>query len=144
MQQQAQQNAQAFLEDLATRVQNLEDQVGPEPLDMAFQHPATSLLLQDALLAAAVTEEPDKHRLLSELVAHRLAAGPEDRVTLAGTAACHVLSSLSGHHMRQLALLVTAHNYRPNWPTMVQTQEEYDGAVLDPTFRTSCQRGSGF
>lgn len=131
VQEEAQRNAQAFLDELATRVKALEDAWGADPLDRALAHPGTSLLLQEALLAAAVTAERPKHQLLSELIAHRLTSGPEDRVTLAGMAACQTLSSLSVHHLWQLGLLVLAHNLRPTYPIVVQTQEEYDAKVAE-------------
>ncbi len=41
------------------------------------------------------------------------------------------LSSLSVPHLWQLGLLLLAHDLRPTYPIVVQSQEEYDAQVID-------------
>lgn len=128
VQEQVQRNARNFIVRLAERVQRLEEEFPTdqrEIFDAALGHPGSSLLIQKALISASITDRDERHSILSELIAQRLAAEAEDMVALAGGAACDVVSALSARHIRLLGVM--AHlffvNSRP--PYQENAQEEY-------------------
>lgn len=97
-------NAEAFLAELAARIKVLEEsaQVSREEIESAQDHPDFSAVLQKASLAAAQTEDRDKHRLLARLVSDRLKAKPESVIALASKMAC---DAIAYSNSRQLLLL---------------------------------------
>lgn len=96
-QKQATENSKDFLNELAQRVKQLEDQktVSKEKIDQAQDHPDFSAFLQKALLTSAQTDSKDKHKLLARLVSERLTSEPESVFSLASKMACDALSFAS-------------------------------------------------
>ncbi len=122
-----------FVKRLAKRVENLEaelDDPGKAVYDEALRDPETSLLLQKAFVSAAVTDNDDRHIVLSELIAQRLTAGADDMVALIGQAACDIVNSLASRHIRLLAVLVRIYSIRPTVPFEGNNQAKYDEYAL--------------
>ncbi len=115
-QKQASINSLDFLNELAHRVKQLEDEkkVSKEKIDQAQDHPDFSAFLQKALLTSAQTENKDKHKLLARLVSERLSAEPESVFSLASKMACDALSFISVNQILLLGLLTNLYTIRPS------------------------------
>jgi hypothetical protein len=107
--QKAQENAGSFLEKLRVMVETLEKEgkVPPEVVERALENPGFAIFLQQALTAAAETEEPEKHDLLARLVSERLAAPTESLLALTSRTALEVIPSLSLTQLKVLGLKAT-------------------------------------
>jgi hypothetical protein len=128
VQAQVEQNARNFLVRLAERVQRLEEELPAaqrEVFDSALGHPSLSLLMQKALISASVTDNDDRHSILSELIARRLSAEDEDMIALVGSAACDVVSALSSTHIRLLGLMAHLFFFNPPPEQPIRNQEEF-------------------
>lgn len=126
-------NAENFFRHLAQRVERLEGELSAEKKHLfedAINHPGTSFLMKKALLAAAVTENDDRHQILSELIAQRLAANEDDMIALVGGAACDIVHALSSRHLRLLGVMAILFDIRPAVPLEAKTQEEYDRVAV--------------
>ncbi|MBL7687126.1 MAG: hypothetical protein JNJ49_03755, partial [Bdellovibrionaceae bacterium] len=107
MQATAKKNMENFVTRLAARVERLEKEVpaeGSGVFQEALRHPSSALLIKTAMVDAAITDNDDKHELLSELIAQRLGAKADDMIALAGAAACGVVNSLSSRQIKVLAV----------------------------------------
>jgi hypothetical protein len=132
VQAQAQINLQNFLYRLAKRVEQLEAELPTAQrgvFEDALSHPGSSLLMQKAMISAAVTENDDRHTILSELIAQRLTAGANDMIALVGTASCDVVNALSSKHIRLLGLIARLFSVRPLHPPEITDQNQYDQYV---------------
>ncbi|MFH1011750.1 MAG: LPO_1073/Vpar_1526 family protein [bacterium] len=94
-----------------------------------MSHPSTSLLIQKAMVSAAVTDNDDRHEILSELIAQRLTAGADDMIALVGSAACDVVNSLASRQIRLLGLLALLWEIKPTEEPEIVDQGEYDAYV---------------
>lgn len=126
----AKQNSLKFLNDVAQRIQQLEegaqeDQQIKEKIISALEGPDFSLLLQDALYASARTDNEDKHKILARIVSERLLSQPDDLVTLTSTLACEAVKHLAPKHMRYLALATFVYFIRPHKYPEVIFQTEH-------------------
>jgi hypothetical protein len=133
VQQQTKENVQNFLVRLAERVERLEAEIPTENkfiFEDALCHPSSSLLIQKAMVAAAITDNDDRHEILSELIAQRLTAGADDMIALVGAAACDVVSALSSKHIKLLALMARIFKMKPIGIPITNDQDEYDRYVL--------------
>ena len=133
VQEQVQQNAQNFMIRLAGRVERLEAEIPVSDkhiFEDALGHPSSSLLMQKALLSAAVTDNDDRHEILSELIAQRLTSGAEDMVALAGGAACDIVSALSSRQIKLLGLTARLFEIRPTVIFESIDQEQYDKLMV--------------
>jgi hypothetical protein len=112
----ATENSKDFLNELALRVKQLEDQktVSKEKIDQAQDHPDFSAFLQKALLTSAQTESKDKHKLLARLVSERLTSEPESVFSLASKMACDALSFASTNQIMLLGLATNLFSIRPH------------------------------
>lgn len=125
---QVEQNARNFLVRLAQRVQRLEEELAAdqkEIFESALGHPSSSLLMQKALISASITDNDDRHSILSELIAQRLSAEDEDMIALVGSAACDVVSALSSTHIRLLGLMAHLFFFNPLPEQLIRNQEEF-------------------
>ena len=105
-----------FLYRLADRVERLEHEMPVEKhsvIKEAMEHPNTAFLIGSAMKYSAITDSDEHHSLLAELIAQRLGSGGDDMVTLAGTAACGVVNSLSVRQIYFLATLAILLDIRP-------------------------------
>ncbi|MBI2792329.1 MAG: hypothetical protein HYX61_10240 [Gammaproteobacteria bacterium] len=112
----ANQNMENFVNRLAQRVERLEKEV-PVIQSEVFQdsliHPSSALLIKNAFVSAAITNNDEKHAILAELIVQRLTAGADDMIALAGAAACSAVSCLTTRQINILALLVAIQKIRP-------------------------------
>jgi Fe-S-cluster formation regulator IscX/YfhJ len=104
----AEQNALDFLAQLAQRVTQLEDAADdPERMKQrilsALEDPDFSILLHDALIDSARTEDRDIHKVMARMVSERLRSESRDMLALTVPLACHALKSLTPTHLRFLA-----------------------------------------
>lgn len=133
VQRKAQENAQRFIQRLAKRVERLEADLptGEEyRIGQALDEPSTSLLIQKSLISAAVTDNDDRHQILTELIAQRLAANADDMISLVGAAACDVVGALSSRQLHLLGLMVVLQGIRPtNMPSDLNIEEKLEWAV---------------
>ncbi len=128
VQAQVEQNARNFLIRLAERVQRLEEELPAdqkEIFDSALGHPSSSFLMQKALISASITDNDDRHSILSELIAQRLSADDEDMIALVGSAACDAVSALSSTHIRLLGLMAHLFFFNPPPEQPVRNQKEF-------------------
>lgn len=127
-QNQATENSKDFLNELAQRVKQLEDQrtVSKEKIDQAQDHPDFSAFLQKALLTSAQTDSKDKHKLLARLVSERLTSEPESVFSLASKMACDALSFTSTNQILLLGLLTNLFTIRPHpFPPVGLTPDKF-------------------
>lgn len=116
MQATAKKNMENFVTRLAARVERLEKEIPADQSAIfhdALKHPASALLIKSAMVDAAVTDNEDKHEMLTELIAQRLTANADDMIALAGAAACQVVNALSSRQIKILAVLSTVKSIRP-------------------------------
>lgn len=112
-------NMENFVTRLAQRVERLESEIPTESSELftrSLNHPSSALLIKNAIVDSAVTDNSDKHELLAELIAQRLTANVEDMIALAGAAACSVVISLSSRQIKLLAVLSALQVIRPSSP----------------------------
>lgn len=117
MQAMAKKNMENFVVRLAERVERLEREI-PADKSVIFKsslnHPSNALLIKNAIVDAATTDNEDKHALLAELIAQRLVANADDMIALAGAAACSIVDCLSTRQIKMLAILTTVKDIRPS------------------------------
>ena len=109
-------NVENFLVRLESRVTRLEAELPSEKADIfneAMEDPSSAFLIKEAIKAAAMTDNDERHALLAELIAQRLMSGGEDMIALAGNAACGVINFLSVRQLGLLAFLAVLHAIRP-------------------------------
>jgi hypothetical protein len=127
-------NAANFVNELARATKALEDdgRIDEEVLREAQSHPQFSLLLQQALLGAAQTDDVEKHRLLSHVVATRLASASESTLALATSMACEAVSGATHRQLHLMGLLAFLHDVRPRDSLRPGTHCAWLDAVLKP------------
>ncbi len=132
VQAEAQKNAQNYLDRLAQRVERLEQEYpsAKDLIDEALDHPSTALLMQKALISAAATDNETRQTLLTELIAQRLTAGPEDNIALIGSAAVDVIGSLSVRQIQILGAITRLYNPPYSEVQSFSSQEEFEAALL--------------
>ncbi len=133
VQKQAQTNANNFIYRLAQRVDRLEKELPVSQqslINQAFEHPGTSLLIQKSLITAAATDNEVRHELLTELIAQRLTADPEDNIALAGSAACEVIGALSSRQIKILGVMARLYDIVPLETPEFTNQDEYDQYLI--------------
>lgn len=115
-QKQATENSKDFLNELAQRVKQLEDQktISKEKINQAQDHPDFSAFLQKALLSSAQTDSKDKHKLLARLVSERMTSEPESVFSLASKMACDALSFASTNQIMLLGFVTNLYGIRPH------------------------------
>lgn len=114
----AQANAERMFEDLATRMALIERQVVAQgqslnTLNKQLEDPDFSAALYTATMAAARTNDPEKHALLSRAVAERLLSPPDDLRTLTTSLVLEAIPQLAPKHMDFLALASLIYHIRP-------------------------------
>jgi len=105
----AEQNALAFLDDLAKRVNRLElatadSQQITQQIESALEDPAFSATLKDSLLVSACTQNRTTHRILAHLISERLCCTSDNILALTIPLACRTVVSLTN---KQLCFLAT-------------------------------------
>jgi hypothetical protein len=116
VQEKSRKNMENFLYRLGERVERLEHEIPVEKrsvISEAMDHPNTAFLIGNAMKFSAITDNEEHHALLAELIAQRLGSGGDDMVTLAGTAACGIVNSLSVRQINFLATLAVLLDIRP-------------------------------
>lgn len=120
----AQINSADFLNELAIRVKKLEDfgTITREQIETAQEHPDFSVALQKALLAAAQTDDIQKHQLLARTLADRLGAKPESMRAITSKIALDVIGYVTPSQLKLLGLIADLLHVNPNSPL---TEENY-------------------
>jgi hypothetical protein len=113
--QKAEENVGCFLEKFGVLVESLqrEGKIPPEALQQALENPGFTLLLEQAVLAAAQTESEEKHDLLSRLLAERLTTEPESLLAVVSRQAVDTISGLTPTHLKILGLMASVQVVRP-------------------------------
>lgn len=113
----ARKNLENFVIRLAERVERLEREIPTNKSEIfkdSLNHPGSALLIKKAIVSSAITDNEDKHEILAELIAQRLAANADDMIALAGAAACPIVDCLSTRQIKILAVLTTVKDIRPS------------------------------
>jgi hypothetical protein len=111
-QQAANTNAEAFMLELAKRLER-ESEVAGVDLDKALADPDVATTIRTAVIGAARTASAEKHDALARAIAERLKAAAESNEALASTIAVEAIPRLSGAHLRFLALATVTYIVRP-------------------------------
>jgi hypothetical protein len=127
VQQEATKNTMDFLNDLAQRVQMIENsnQISKEKIDEAQDHPDFSAMLQKAIITSAQTDSKEKHMLLARLVSERLKSSPESILALGSKMACDAIQYATVNQLMILGLASNLYGIRPN-PLPEQWNSEND------------------
>jgi hypothetical protein len=114
----AKENAAAFMVELATRIQKLEDagQIRSEAASKEEEHPQFTVTLQAAIIRAAQTDNREKHLLLADLIARRLASESESILSLSSQMAVDAIALATNRQLRLLALCSFIEVVRPKGP----------------------------
>ena len=99
-------NSQDFLDQLAVKVYQLEEQqqVDRAVIDRAIEELSFGLILQKALIGSAQTESPEKHGLLAELVAMKLNAAEETVRSVVAPLACDAITHVTHNQLKILGI----------------------------------------
>lgn len=112
-------NYENFVMRLAKRVDQLESDLPPKEklkFEEALKSPDTTYLIRSACISASITDNDDRHSILSELISQRMLAGTDDLIALVGQSASDIVNHLSSKHIRILGLLATLHYVKPELP----------------------------
>lgn len=82
-------------------------------MDEALDKPDFSVLMKQAVLGAAVTDDPSKHDILARLVASRLTTTAESQYALAARLAVEAVPVLAPNQLKILAFFAICFNMRP-------------------------------
>jgi hypothetical protein len=113
-QKKAGENASDFLNELAPRIKNLEENSDflKQKIETAMSQPDFSMLMQQAILSAAQTESKEKHILLAQVVSERLRADADSLLALTSQMACEAISHMTSQQLRVLGLHYTLEHMR--------------------------------
>lgn len=114
----AHKNAASFLNELAQRIQKLEESghIKAENVLKEQQHPQFSATLQNAIIRSAQTDNNDKHVMLAELIAHRLSSESESILSLASQMAVDAIALTTKRQLELLALCSFLEEIKPKTP----------------------------
>lgn len=131
---QAQANAADFVQMLTDRVRTLEEEraIDATKVAEAERHPQFSALLQDTLLGAAQTDDKQKHALLADVVALRLASGAETTASLAAPLAASAVARATGRQLRMMGLMCLIEEIRPKYIDSEEHFRSWLGMTLRP------------
>ena len=122
----AKNNMENFVTRLAMRVERLERELPAEKSEIfknSLNHPSSALLIKNATIDAATTDNEEKHELLAELIAQRLTANADDMIAL--------VDCLSSRQIKILAVLTTVKDIRPT-----QKFKATDNAIVQKNINT--------
>lgn len=117
-QEKGEENALQFLNELARRVQLLEneakeDQEVKQRIESALQDPDFSALLKDTMIASSRSTSEEKHKIFARIVSERLRAESEGLLALVSTLACDAVSHLTPNQLNFLAIASVVYHVRP-------------------------------
>jgi hypothetical protein len=148
--QQAAANVSDFLNELGARVQRMEESnlALHERIIAAMEHPDYSILMQRAVLAAAQTDERDKHILLVQLVSERLRIDENTTPARASHLASEAIAELTSEQLKILGFLYTLETMHfpplssPTSPELLRALElEWVQLTLNPYAGLECTNG---
>lgn len=130
----ARQNTANFLVELANRVRALEDQraINQSTAEAQEGHPHFALVLQLAVMAGSQTDCREKHEILADLVAARLASNSDTTVALAAEMACQVVARATSRQLRLLGLCSFLQDVRPKHSIPPSDQKRWLESLLEP------------
>lgn len=131
---QAQANSAEFVQILADRVRVLEErrEIDASAVEETERHPQFSALLQDTLLSAAQTNDREKHAILADIIALRLASDAETTAALAAPLAASAVARATSRQLRLMGLVCLIDEI---WPSKGSTKEhfrEWLSQMLEP------------
>lgn len=114
----AQENLGNYLNELAFRVKEIEDQLAEEnkstdQIEIALQNPDIALDFRETAIMAARTNNDVKHRLFAQLLANKLISDPENIYALSTSSAIEAIGKINLKHMRVLAVMVLFDHIQP-------------------------------
>ena len=127
----ATENSKDFLNKLAEKVAQLEErqEVDRAIIDRALEEPSFGVILQKALIGSAQTESPEKHELLAELVATKLAAPQESVRSVVAHLACEAVPHLTHNQLKILGIQTVLTVIHPGFnELLVQTEGDFFNA----------------
>jgi hypothetical protein len=125
--QQVEKNASEFIQELATRVTQLEQRQPQFAENMLrnLKDPQFSRLLQQVLVYAAETPDQQKHQVLAQLIASRLKTKPETTQALAMRLAADAIAHCTRRQFEFLALAFVLNELRPAYKVSPADFEEW-------------------
>lgn len=117
-QRRAREQAQAMLASLVERLSLLDQEMTHqgktiESLGETLSEPDFSAVLESAIIAAARTDDHDKHQLISRMIAERLISPADDLRILVAPLVVDAIPRLGKRHLEQLALATLVYTIRP-------------------------------
>ena len=114
----AHENTRNFLNKLAYRVKEIEDQLMEtgQPTDqiaIALQNPDIALDYRETAIMAARTNNKIKHEVFARLLAEKLISPDENVYSLATSSAVQAVSKLNIDHLKILGVSILLHHARP-------------------------------
>ncbi len=143
-------NVNDFLNELGARIQKMEESnlALRERIASAMEHPDYSVLMQRAVLAAAQTDERDKHILLAQLVSERLRVDEDTTLARTSHLACEAIADLTGKQLKILGFLYTLEaghfppRSSPSSPGLLRMlEQQWAQLTLKPYADLDCDQG---
>ncbi|MEW5980717.1 MAG: LPO_1073/Vpar_1526 family protein [Acidobacteriota bacterium] len=134
-QEKARENAAKFVHQLAIRISGLErmHSLDQEKVSNEQRNPQFSFVLQQTIINAARTCEPEKHDLLARLVADRLTTSSETTFALASDMASDAIVRSTRRQLHLMALCCFLDEIRPRDPiTSADEYREWLSVQLEP------------
>ena len=98
-------------------------------IDRALEEPSFGVILQNALIGSAQTESQEKHELLANLVATKLAAPEESLRSIVTSLACEALTHLTHNQLKILGVQSVLTLIYPSFnESHLQTESDFLGA----------------
>lgn len=115
VQKKASENSLSFLNELAKKVQLLEEEnkISRLKLEEVQDQPDFSSILQKAILSSSVSESKEKHIVLADLVAKRILAESDSVFSMASKLACESIEYLTVNQLKILGISTLLFKIRP-------------------------------
>ncbi len=133
-QQEARENTTQFIQELAIRI-DVGENVQPASeriISRGATHPQFSYLLQKSILNAAKTDDRQKHALLAQLIADRLATQPNTTFSLASEMVSDAITLSTPHQLKLMAICGFLEDLRPRDPLPVADYRLWLNSFLTP------------
>ena len=124
----AKDNSTDFVNKFAEKLARLEErqEVDREIIDRALEEPSFGVILQKALIGSSQTESQEKHELLAELVATKLAAPQESLRSVVAPVACEAVTHLTHNQLKILGIQTVLTLINPSFnESRVQTEAAF-------------------
>ncbi len=111
----AQNNAQAMVDLLTTKVAALEErgEINDEMFNRAFSDPSFNRVLQKTLMGAAETNSQQKHELLAGIIAERLKASTDSIIGVSAGLVSDAIGNCTARQLKILGFCSNSQNFSP-------------------------------